>query len=198
MCARSSRTRPRHSICSSSSSCGQAPIPQTPGDLDHRPREAFQLGARTGGGCGPPSHSKRIVRAETPGGTVSAAITSRGPGSSVATASDSRSACRRAGGSSVLRPAAAHLARRRLDHHGPGQFLVRRVRQPSAPRSRRLCHAQRPQRPRVDARTALLGGEQIVTDTTLATRWQRVRRLAAQPIPRSLTAIREVGRLGAR
>ena len=30
------------------------------------------------------------------------------------------------------------------------------------------------------ARAALLGGEQIVTDTTLAARWQRVRRLAAQ------------------
>jgi hypothetical protein len=30
------------------------------------------------------------------------------------------------------------------------------------------------------ARAALLGGEQIVTDTTLAARWERVRRLAVQ------------------
>jgi len=51
---------------------------------------------------------------------------------------------------------------------------------PHASRRGGVRDVQRTERSRTDGAAALLGGEQIVTDTTLAARWQRVRRLAAQ------------------
>jgi len=118
-------------------------------------------------------------------GLCAAAITSRGPEVLLwRPASDSPE--RLPGelvGSSVLRP-----GQLRIWPAGGSIITVQAqfldpvaVRQPSAPRVSDVYVTLSGRSGRgLTARTALLGGEQIVTDTTLATRWQRVRRLAAQ------------------
>lgn len=154
-----------------------------------RPREAFQLGAPppgTGGGLW------TAVAFETASfaprrlvGLCAAAITSRGPEVLLwRPASDTPE--RLPGelvGSSVLRP-----GQLRLWPTGSSIITVQAqfldpvaVPQPPAPRVAEVYVTLNGRSGRgLTARTALLGGEQIVTDTTLATRWQRVRRLAAQ------------------
>jgi hypothetical protein len=154
-----------------------------------RPREPFQLGAPGGGLWTAIGFETAMLAPKRFVGLCAAAITPRGPELLLWRPSSDDSAPpteRLPGeliGSSMLRP-----GQLRVWPTGNSIITVQAqffdpvaVQQPPAPRITEVYVTLNGRSGRgLTARAALLGGEQIVTDTTLAARWQRVRRLAAQ------------------
>jgi len=169
MCARSSRTRETFDLLVSSS-CGQAPIPQTPGTWITRPREAFQLGAPDRRGAVDRHRirtasfaPRRLVGLcalrlrQRPGGLLwrpASDSPERLPGELVGSSSCAPASC-------ASGPPEARSSRSRRSSSIPSRSANRPRRASRTSMSRSAA-----QRPRVDGADALLGGEQIVTDTT--------------------------------
>lgn len=150
-----------------------------------RPRDPFQLGAPGGGLWTAVALETGVLAPRRFIGLAAAAITARGPEMMLWRPAP-EAAERLPGelvGSAVLRP-----GQLRIWPTGTSLITVQAqfvdpvaARSPPVPRVAEVYVTFNGRSGRgLTARAALLGGEQIVTDTTLAARWQRARRLAAQ------------------
>ncbi len=169
-----------HLVRASSDSAG----PQGGGWLT-RPREPFQLGAPGGSLWTAVGFESAVLAPRRFIGLCAAAITPRGPELLLwrLPPDDPERLPGELVGSAALRP-----GQLRIWPTGPALITVQAqffdpvaAPTPQAPRVAEVYVTFNGRSGRgLTARAALLGGEQIVTDTTLAARWQRARRLAAQ------------------
>jgi hypothetical protein len=150
-----------------------------------RPRAPFQLGAPGGGLWTAVGFESGVLAPRRFIGLYAAAITARGPELLLwrPAPDDAERLPGELVGSLVLRP-----GQLRIWPTGKSLITVQAqfydpvaTRTPPTPRVAEVYVTFNGRSGRgLTARAALLGGEQIVTDTTLAARWQRARRLAAQ------------------
>ncbi|HYU28734.1 MAG TPA: UPF0182 family protein [Gemmatimonadales bacterium] len=150
-----------------------------------RPREPFQLGAPGGSLWTAIGFESAVLAPRRFIGLCAAAITPRGPELLVwrLPPDDPERLPGELVGSAELRPGQLRIwpTGRALLTVQAQFFDPVAARTPPAPRVAEVYVTFNGRSGRgLTARAALLGGEQIVTDTTLAARWQRVRRLAAQ------------------